>query len=608
MKTFIKVQNLLLPRPGICRETALFYRPSQDDCPRLEPDTQRLVFSCRGGACDFSAYFNTFSFAKWQKYTTADCVRLCLLLKGDFQVRLLAYAQPRAEEVGDFSAAVLDTRSVSGDGETPVCLACEPDPSCALLGFSLTALSENAVFCGGWYEAEVETGDLRDVDLAVNICTFKREPFLLRNLATLDREILSNPDSELCGHLQVFVSDNGRTLPWDQLSGEKVHVVPNKNLGGVGGFTRGLLEILGQSSFPATHVIMMDDDIVIETEALFRTYSFLRCRRAEYEDLFVGGAMLRLDRPRIQHESGGLWNVGRIHPLKQDLDLGILKNCVCNEEEEDAEYNAWWYCCIPMQFVREDNLPCPYFIHCDDAEYGIRNTRALALLNGICVWHEPFDTKYSSFLSYYDLRNMLYTNVLHYPEYGSAAFLKVLFHHVTAELFRYRYLDAKLQLRAVRDFCEGSAFLLHTDGEQLHKEIMAAGYKAVPAEELPCPADAADYARSLTETESAAHKLLRRLSFNGYLLPARRGTVRCVPMAKPRPLNCFRSRAVLNYDPIGGKGFLTRKSYRQLISCLGQLLAATFLVLFRFEAVKKDLRSSARTLRSAAFWRAYLDL
>ena len=608
MKTFIKVQNLLLPRPGICRETALFYRPSQDDCPRLEPDTQRLVFSCRGGACDFSAYFNTFSFAKWQKYTTADCVRLRLLLKGDFQVRLLAYAQPRAEEVGDFSAAVLDTRSVSGDGETPVCLACEPDPSCALLGFSLTALSENAVFCGGWYEAEVETGDLRDVDLAVNICTFKREPFLLRNLATLDREILSNPDSELCGHLQVFISDNGRTLPWDQLSGEKVHVVPNKNLGGAGGFTRGLLEILGQDSFPATHVIMMDDDIVIETEALFRTYSLLRCRRAEYEDVFVGGAMLKLDQPRIQNESGALWNKGHIRPLKNGLDLSSPENCVYNETEIYTEYNGWWYCCMPLSFIRDDNLPYPFFIRCDDIEYGLRNHGPLVFLNGICVWHEAFDAKYSSFLNYYELRNMLYTNMLHYPHYSRRAFLRLFSQYAFTALMRYRYRDVKLMVRGVRDFYKGTAFLKNTDGEQLHKEIMAAGYKILPAGELPCPPDMDDYARSLAETETSAQKLLRRVTLNGFFLPAKRKTIKCIPIVMPRPLNCYRCKTILHYDVNAGKGFITEKSYSELFQCLGQMLAVVFETLLKFNTAKQDVRENAHELCSARFWYPYLGL
>ncbi|MBR6640768.1 MAG: hypothetical protein IKL08_01030, partial [Clostridia bacterium] len=49
--------------------------------------------------------------------------------------------------------------------------------------FKLKALSEQAEYYGGWYEGTVEDEDLREVNLAVNICTFKRESFVLKNIS-----------------------------------------------------------------------------------------------------------------------------------------------------------------------------------------------------------------------------------------------------------------------------------------------------------------------------------------------------------------------------------------------------------------------------------------
>ena len=610
MGTYIKLQNVLLPRAGICAEAGLFYRSPQAGQLELDDAEGLLYFRREHTVCDFSSYFNALSLAKWKKYTQISQPRLCLILRGSFELQLLAYQASGQQHDGTPDAAVLRCHSIQGDGQTVLSFSFDHDASCAFLSFRLSALSKDAVFCRAWYEAKVEEAALHEVRLAANICTFKREPYITRNLVTLRREILNNPSSELYGRLQVFVSDNGQTLPLEQLADESVHIVYNKNVGGVGGFTRGLLEICRHhDTFDATHVIMMDDDIVIETEALFRTYMLLRCRRPEYEDLFVGGAMLRLDRPQIQHESGALWNVGHLRPLKHDLDLSRFENCIANEVDEGAEYNAWWYCCIPMQIVREDNLPSPFFIHCDDAEYGIRNTRNLALINGICVWHEPFDAKYSSFLSYYDMRNMLYANAFCRPQYGKGSCLRTLYCYVIADLFRYRYQDVRLELRAVRDFNKGADFLLHTDGEKLHKEIIAAGHKLLPEAELPVPADREDYARSISETESHVHKFLRRLSFNGYLLPVRRGgSVRCVPIAHPRPLNCYRCRTVIHYDAGSGKGFVTQKNYAELFRCLGQLIAVTFETLFRYDAAKKELRDKMPIFRSTGFWTAYLGL
>ena len=226
----------------------------------------------------------------------------------------------------------------------------------------LEGLEDGAQYFGGYYEADVPNTALWPVDIAINICTFRREAFVKRNLEILRKAILQNPEHEMYQHLQVFISDNGKTLDIPALAGRQVHIVPNKNVGGAGGFTRGLIEILHCPDYAATHVLFMDDDILIEPEALFRTYTLLRCRKKEYEDLFIGGAMLRLDQQNIQVEAGAAWNAGSLQSRKSGVDLNTVDGCLYNEIEEYVEFNAWWYCCTPMSVVREDNLPLPIFI------------------------------------------------------------------------------------------------------------------------------------------------------------------------------------------------------------------------------------------------------
>ena len=53
----------------------------------------------------------------------------------------------------------------------------------------------------------------------------------------------------------------------------------------------------------------------------------------------------------------------------------------------------------------------------DDVEYGVRNIKHLVLMNGICVWHEPFEHKYASSLEYYNVRNRLVNCALHSNAY-----------------------------------------------------------------------------------------------------------------------------------------------------------------------------------------------
>ena len=194
---------------------------------------------------------------------------------------------------------------------------------------------------------------------------------------------MCSSDLPLYDHVEVFVADNGRTLAVEELQTPQVHIYPNRNVGGAGGFTRDLIEMMQNNDiYRITHVLLMDDDIVIEPEALVKTYMLLSLLKEEYLDTFVGGAMLRLDRQYIQVESGAVWNAGHLDPLKMNLDLRQCEACLYNETEEFSEYNAWWYCCFPIDIVTPENLPLPIFIRGDDLEYGLRNMKHLILMNG----------------------------------------------------------------------------------------------------------------------------------------------------------------------------------------------------------------------------------
>ena len=71
------------------------------------------------------------------------------------------------------------------------------------------------------------------------------------------------------------------------------------------------------------------------------------------------------------------------------------------------------------------------------------------------------------------------------------------------------------------DFLKGVDWLLKSDGEKLHKEIMAAGYKAEPLENLDVPFSYPEYDRERHKKSSPINKLKRILTLNGYLLRTR---------------------------------------------------------------------------------------
>lgn len=603
----MKIQNILLPQIGICTEETLFFQreSGKEREIKLSMEREQLTFR-EYGHCSFGTYFNGISVEKWKKYTNIGDISLYLRLSGDFEVNLLNFDKVGTAEI----KTTVSSSHVSCEEPTWFRFPYQLYDYKGILAFTLTAERDGSVFYGGYYDAEFQEEKLWPVNLAINICTFKREPFVKRNLDNLRSAILENPESELYGHLRVYISDNGQTLPISELESDSIRIVPNKNVGGAGGFTRGLMEIMGHmDEFEATHALMMDDDIVIEPESFFRTYMLLRCRKEKYEDMFIGGAMLRLDNPIVQVESGASWNAGALIPNKCNLKLDNIWSCVRNEIEEYTEYNAWWYCCTPMKMVTKENLPLPIFIRGDDLEYGLRNMKTLVLMNGICVWHEAFENKYSSFLYYYILRNLLYDNALHFPKYSKTQLLSRLFYSVQEEILFYRYKNVDLLLRGVDDFLKGVDFLKNTDGEKLHKEIMASGYKAQPLEDLEDRTfRIGEYEYSLKRQEDRIDRIIRRLTLNGHLLPAHdRKEAVVVPMAGCRPLNFYRVKTALNYDPNSKKAFITHRSWAEVIRCSVATMKMSFKILFGYDKAIKSFRERYHELTSEEAWNAYLN-
>ena len=600
----MKLQNIVFPKSGMCSESRMYARLDYENDAKAcfaENDTQ-ISFK-KGGRASFDTYFNSLSVEKWTKYTEAKSFKAVMTIKGSFEIRMFSVRIINK----DILRREYSLNTVSFDNVQTIALPFRTFDQVGMFAFELKALSDDSVFYGGYYEADVDESKLREVNIAINICTFKREAYLMHNLDVLNEEILKNPKSELYDHLQVYISDNGQTLDIDKLATDKIHIVKNANVGGAGGFTRGLLEIMDHDdSYHATHALMMDDDISIMPEALYRTWAVLSCAKKEYKDAFIGGAMLRNDRQNIQVESGASWNAGEIISNMKGYDMNRLSSVLENDIEEYTEYNAWWYCCTPMSVVNRENLPLPIFIRGDDLEYGLRNMKTLILMNGICVWHEPFEYKNASNLYYYIFRNRLYDNALHFKKYSKKQFFKDFRREYMREVMFYRYKNVDLLLRGVRDFYKGVDFLLTTDGEALHKDIMASGYKMTPLEQLDVPFHYNDYANNLDIFRTLKGRLWALITLNGLLLPANRYSA--VPVASCRPKSFYRASKVLHYDPTSRKGFVTVRSHKEIIRYMLELWKFYKETNRNYDRCMKEFDRRHNELTNETFWRKYLGL
>lgn len=601
------LQNVIFPSTETCTEEQMYFRrTNRVDYLWCNP----WITVHPGAQVVFDTYFNGFCAEKWFKYTKVKNISLTVWLKGNARITLM-----RKEKTG---SSILTEYCGEYNCEAPLneikqfSLPFKTASTSGMFCFEITGGRTYTDFFSACYETDLNSEELNPVKIALDICTFKRERFIETNLELLKKRFLEDRESFLYDKLEVFISDNAGTLDQKKLSSPQIHIFKNKNAGGAGGFTRGMIEVKKVASQRAiSHVLVMDDDVRIEPESIFRTCTLLGCLKEQYLDAFVGGAMLRLDHQFFQVESGAVWNGGELVSLKHGLDVRDLDACLFNEFEENPQFNAWWYCAFPISVVRDDNLPLPIFIRGDDVEYGLRNIKHLILMNGICVWHEAFENKYSSFLYYYILRNRLIDNSLHNMVLPKEMFQKILKHQVMDEIRLYRYKNANLLMRGVEDFFKGVDWLMEQDGEVLHQSVMAEGYKLQYIEDLE---DKVQFNYPLYEASLNAipatgmvSRLVNHYTLNGtYLSPKKDYTI--IPTVGMQQASVYRVQTVLNFDYASKKGFVTRRNPQEAKACVARMNELSKLIDEKYDRVTSQYAEEGQKMMKLKFWKKYLGL
>lgn len=440
------------------------------------------------GSFDFTTYFNALSIGKLIRYASISEAKLHLEIKGAAVTVVQTHADAFAHE-----SVVLNGIAVEVEGSDEwrsVDLDLQFDDADVLLGFIMK--TQGSVFIrNAFYEVSVPH-ELHDVELVLATTTFKKESYIKRNIQLVQENILSAGD-DLANHFHLYVIDNGQTLDAPALSGDRIAVIPNENVGGAGGFTRGMIAAMEQDPI-ATHILLMDDDVTISPESIRRTYNLLRIANDEYAQAFVSGAMLNREVGEEQWEDTGFMaDKGAFMPAKPVLRLSRFDSIVYNESftlDFDANrhgqnYAAWWYCVIPISAIKEHGLPLPVFVRCDDAEYGFRCSPKFMTMDGICVWHDAFRYRYNAAVERYQtMRNTL---IARYTT-GFAPhsdFMWELNNNIRLELKKFGYQNAELVLDAIEDFMKGPDYI-GTPGVA-EKTFMAANKnkeKMIPLVEL----------------------------------------------------------------------------------------------------------------------------
>ena len=577
------------------------------------------------GSVDFFTYFNACSLAKWKKYAGIKRVYLHLefaneAINKEYACTIQFFGRSYLDSAASSLASGVRLTSTMGKTKENGSLVFDlliPETDYEVIGFALDVRG-GVVLEKAYYYARVAEEQINPVKIALCTTTFLKEDYIIPNIELVKNEVLA-ADDVIAKNFHMFVIDNGRTLDAEALSDEGVTVLPNPNVGGSGGFARGMMEAMKHDE-NFTHVLLMDDDVSISTESLRRTFNLLSLATGKYKNAFINGAMLVAEEPNRQFEDVSyVVNSGAYASVKSNKYYMDQQQYIVRNEHIDVEipkaYGAWWFSCIPVSAIEQVGLPLPLFVRCDDVEYGMRAKPIYMTMNGICVWHDGFmGRSRASVDSYQYVRNFLIMIAM--TDCSSQdLFMLRMERALRLQLRVMSYDAADLILDGIADYLKGPDYFASLNGEEVIKRNAKKNEKLVPLDELAEPYRNVTYNKRLLGDQSYIKpflKLMRTLPYDRHLLPdvLLRDTPEAVfysglSILSPRTIG---TKTLVAIDLEGNQGavrHMDRERYQQIMD--------------RWKALKSELKERGDEVRAAykeaqpyrtstEFWEKYLGL
>jgi galactofuranosylgalactofuranosylrhamnosyl-N-acetylglucosaminyl-diphospho-decaprenol beta-1,5/1,6-galactofuranosyltransferase len=269
---------------------------------------------------------------------------------------------------------------------------------------------------------------------------------------------------------EVLVIDQGSSRVSDAAGyaevaaklGPRLRVIEQANLGGSGGFSRGMLEAERTGS---EYVVLLDDDVQLEPESMLRMIA-MASRAAE--PTLVGAHMLDLNRPTRLHSWGEQvtrpgfgWRSAQ--PLLDGSDLAKI-DVTSVDLRTDVDFNGWWMCLVPTEVIRRVGAAMPFFIKWDDTEFALRAATAgspTVTLPGAALWHVSWEGKDDGldWQAYFQLRNRVVTALLHAGQSRPDGLLRSTLAQDVNHVLCMQYGSAAARRQALTDVLSGPRHL-----------------------------------------------------------------------------------------------------------------------------------------------------
>lgn len=601
----VQLQSILLPDTAVCEVEELYYHR-------------------KGKRTDFNGYFNLFYIEKWQRYTSIYNLNLDVRLKG-YRSLILVHD---GKDIGKVELKAGELRNY----RIPLPYGKYQD---GCFWFALIEEDEEKTVgtIAGFYMTDLSPDKVRDIRIGTVICTYRRESYIARNLRQMKERVFERSELDVSSRVKLYIIDNGKTLAnceeiqelAEDCAGKTI-ILPNKNAGGAGGFTRGMIEVLKakkQEGF--THVLLMDDDAVFEPDAFVRIHGLAATLKDKWKDITIGGAMLREDFPYILYCAGEHWEAQLFAKDEKNLDLRSYCQAsgtyLVGTGYEKELYSGWWLCCYSLNTVRSDNLPLPIFIHGDDVEFGHRcRSAGIVFLNGISVWHRGFETSFFGANVYY-IRNKLITLAICQKQEGKRIAARTVLKSLLAMMFRGRYDEVQIIYKGIEDFMRGPVYLYRQNTEKLNGQIHKMVSTSVSVEGLKEQVSVTEYKSILNQIKNYQNdydmetvdrywsqkkkSLLVQflIMIQGFLKTD--GRIKVI-FPTDTPYEGFLKKRKVYYDIGNDSVQLYETDYKKILFCLWLCLKAEIKILLHFHAAANAYRIYLPKITSQEAWEEYL--
>ena len=437
------LQELAIPSIDVATES-LFWHGS---CDHIDGVGLRLAAAAEVST---DTYFNGFSLLNWRTRCEIRDLEVEIEFKGRIDLTVLLRGMD-----GDVSQVARMSDLDHGSQRCKVTVDLGGLPKRGLLYCVVTALDETLV---QQIRYVTRMPPRHSVNMEFVVTHFRREAAVESMLARIVPEL----GSTVFGSRRLTVVDNSQSL--EAVGNENVAIVANRNLGGSGGFMRGLRE--AEKSGQTTHVVFMDDDAACELCSFDRVQAFM----AYVVDgrTAVCGAMFAMDTPSIIWESGAYF-FGRPRQLRNLLDAKDPTQLLELETPVEIGYGGWWLFSFPINAVSK--YAFPFFVRGDDVNFSMCNEFTLVDMCGVGSWQEHFFTKNTPQTYYLDCRS----HMLHKWLSGKPGlFLAAPYQFCWLLSFCYHYSEAEAVLLAFEHVLEGPEFFENNaDMSQIFPKLRA---------------------------------------------------------------------------------------------------------------------------------------